>query len=315
MDMSALLVKLCVKVEGPRYKFPDTPETDLTTVPLSFGIVVFFLQLEVCLRMIVATRIFSTNGICYDYGRCSIGKFLMLLMIGGLTYLMIVHRSSNHLASTVALQNTTTWDIRDVKKHKIIGRLWKKPPRLPPQLSPDDIKNTSLLEWISRQKKVKEAFVHAWTGYRRYAMGYDELMPLSKRGIDGLGGLGATIVDSLDTAMIMGLDEIVYEQGVWIEKNLMERIRTKGQVNLFETTTRVLGGLLSAYHLSGNERGAMNTSGVYVNLKGLNRDVFLETAKNLANHLLFAFTSSPTAIPFSDVVLKEKTLLILLQMA
>ncbi|KAG0450736.1 hypothetical protein HPP92_026763 [Vanilla planifolia] len=215
----------------------------------------------------VATRIFSTNGICYDYGRCSIGKFLMLLMIGGLTYLMIVHRSSNHLASTVALQNTTTWDIRDVKKHKIIGRLWKKPPRLPPQLSPDDIKNTSLLEWISRQKKVKEAFVHAWTGYRRYAMGYDELMPLSKRGIDGLGGLGATIVDSLDTAMIMGLDEIVYEQGVWIEKNLMERIRTKGQVNLFETTTRVLGGLLSAYHLSGNERGAMNTSGIYVNLK------------------------------------------------
>ncbi|KAG0461466.1 hypothetical protein HPP92_021763 [Vanilla planifolia] len=255
----------------------------------------------------VATRIFSTNGICYDYGRCSIGKFLMLLMIGGLTYLMIVHRSSNHLASTVALQNTTTWDIRDVKKHNIIGRLWKKPPRLPPQLSPDDIKNTSLLEWISRQKKVKEAFVHAWTGYRRYAMGYDELMPLGKRGIDGLGGLGATIVDSLDTAMIMGLDEIVYEQGVWIEKNLMERIRTKGQVNLFETTIRVLGGLLSAYHLSGNERGAMNTSGVYVNLKGLNRDVFLETAKNLANHLLFAFTSSPTAIPFSDVVLKENS--------
>ena len=82
-------------------------------------------------------------------------------------------------------------------------------------------------------------------------MGYDELMPLSRHGVDGLGGLGATVVDALDTAMIMGLDEVVSEAGSWIESHLLDRISQKGQVNLFETTIRVLGGLLSAYHLSG----------------------------------------------------------------
>lgn len=34
-------------------------------------------------------------------------------------------------------------------------------------------------------------------------------MPLSHQGVDGLGGLGATVVDALDTAIIMGADEIV----------------------------------------------------------------------------------------------------------
>jgi hypothetical protein len=27
------------------------------------------------------------------------------------------------------------------------------------------------------RRKLKEAFEHAWSGYRNYAMGYDELMP------------------------------------------------------------------------------------------------------------------------------------------
>ena len=45
-------------------------------------------------------------------------------------------------------------------------------------------------------------------------MGYLKLLPLSQRGVDGLGGLGATIVDALDTAMIMGIDDVVSEAGV-----------------------------------------------------------------------------------------------------
>jgi mannosyl-oligosaccharide alpha-1,2-mannosidase len=155
--------------------------------------------------------------------------------------------------------------------------------------------------WITRQQKVKEAFTHAWSGYKKYAMGYDELMPVSQRGIDGLGGLGATVVDALDTAMIMGIDEVVAEAGSWVEQHLSERIGQKGQVNLFETTIRVLGGLLSAYHLSGGEKGVNTTHA------GPNPSVYLETAKNLGDRLLSAFTSSPTPIPFSDVVLHDSS--------
>jgi hypothetical protein len=40
-------------------------------------------------------------------------------------------------------------------------------------------------------------------------MGFDELQPLSKHGVDGLGGLGAIVVDALGIVMIMGSNNIV----------------------------------------------------------------------------------------------------------
>ncbi|KAJ0989367.1 hypothetical protein J5N97_007723 [Dioscorea zingiberensis] len=259
----------------------------------------------------VITQALVSSNARHDCGRCSIGKFLMLLMFGGLTYLMLVHRSYDHSLSGGQVDSLSL----DKSNHvgggiNKIGKFLRKPPRLPPRLSPDEVHNVSNLEsgksftaseWVFRQGKVKEAFIHAWSGYRNFAMGNDELMPLSKRGFDGLGGLGATVIDSLDTAMIMGIDEIATEAGMWIEKNLMHRISEKGQVNLFETTIRVLGGLLSAYHLS--ESG----SGKSLPSKGVKPEVFLETAKSLADRLLVAFTSSPTAIPFSDVVLRDRS--------
>lgn len=38
---------------------------------------------------------------------------------------------------------------------------------------------------------------------------------------------------------------------MWVEKNLV--FSSNRDVNLFEVTIRVLGGLLSAYHLSGDK--------------------------------------------------------------
>ncbi|KAH6793096.1 alpha-mannosidase 3 [Perilla frutescens var. hirtella] len=245
--------------------------------------------------------------------KCSTGKFLVLLMIFGVAYLMLTH-TNNTLPSVGIAKNVGTEEGKNffTDGSGRFRRFWRKPPRLPPLLSPDEIAARNKLinksdkidsgpDWKARQQRVKEAFIHAWSGYRNYSMGYDELMPLSKRGTDGLGGLGATIVDALDTAMIMGVDEVVHEAGSWIEKHLSERIDRKGQVNLFETTIRVLGGLLSAYHLSGGMHGGNATA------KGPKPIVYLETAKNLADRLLIAFTSSPTAIPFSDVVLHDRS--------
>lgn len=240
----------------------------------------------------------------------------MLLMMGGLACLMLTHRNpaTIHSVSDGSVKGRRANIIKE-GTNKIRG-LWIKPPRLPPRLSPDekggnrssivDPHNlTEMSKWKSRQGKVKDAFVHAWSGYKKYAMGFDELMPLSQNGNDGLGGLGATVVDSLDTAMIMGIDEIVSEAGTWIESHLLERISNKGQVNLFETTIRVLGGLLSAYHLSRGENGTVGDWGSLVTFKGPKSEVYLETAKNLADRLLSGFTSSPTSVPYSDVVLRD----------
>lgn len=258
------------------------------------------------------TQNILTSNVKRECIKCSTGKFLVLLMIFGVAYVMLMHTShtpSDGVAKNVGTEEGNNFFTDGSGRFR---KFWRKPPRLPPHLSPDEIvsRNTSIHksgevdsgpDWEARQKRVKEAFIHAWSGYRNYAMGYDELMPLSHRGTDGLGGLGATVVDALDTAMIMGVDEVVHEAGSWIEKHLSERIDGKGQVNLFETTIRVLGGLLSAYHLSGGEHGGNSST------KGPKPVVYLGIAKNLADRLLTAFTSSPSAIPFSDVVLRDRS--------
>lgn len=261
----------------------------------------------------VISRVLLISNGKRDYLKCSTGKFLVLLMLCGLAYLVLANKSAVHPVSDGIAKDDGSKEGENLMTQGSgrFRRFWRKPPRLPPRLSPDEIisRNRSIQEsmnrvepeWVARQQKVKDAFIHAWSGYKTHAMGYDELMPLSHRGVDGLGGLGATVIDALDTAMIMGADEVVYEAGLWIEKHLPQRIEGKGQVNLFETTIRVLGGLLSAYHLSGGDQGRIPQQ------KGPNPSIYLENARNLADRLLTAFTASPSDIPYSDVVLREKS--------
>ena len=55
-----------------------------------------------------------------------------------------------------------------------------------------------------QQEAVVDAFKHAWSAYKKYAWGRDELQPLTKSHSTWFN-LGLTIVDSLDTMYIMGL--------------------------------------------------------------------------------------------------------------
>lgn len=231
---------------------------------------------------------------------------MAVILLFGLAYLMLT--PSTHAVTSHGVDHTRKDNVT-MDTSARIRKLFKRAPRLPPRLTPDEMhtSNKSTLSpdaksstWIGKQQHVRDAFIHAWSGYKKYAMGFDELMPLSKRGTDGLGGLGATVVDALDTAMIMGVEDIVIEAGSWIETHLAERISQKGQVNLFETTIRVLGGLLSAYHLSGGASDAPTSMGP-------NPSVYLKTATKLADRLLSAFSSSPTSIPYSDVVLRDNS--------
>jgi mannosyl-oligosaccharide alpha-1,2-mannosidase len=92
----------------------------------------------------------------------------------------------------------------------------------------------------------------AWRGYREEAWGKDESRPVSGGFKTPFCGWGATLVDSLDTLWIMELyDEFI--QAVQ-EVQKIDFTGTEGcQINLFETTIRHLGGLLSAFDLSGGE--------------------------------------------------------------
>lgn len=257
------------------------------------------------------TQSLATSNLKRGCTSCSTGKFLLLLLVFGLAYVMLTHTSPGPVVSdNQAIGDRKSEGNLITKGGITLKSLLRRPPRLPPRLPPDSkgssnnighVKQDAGSMWTTRQQKVKDAFIHAWSGYKKYAMGFDELMPLSQHGVDGLGGLGATVVDALDTAMIMGIDEVIAEAGSWVEAHLSKRISEKGQVNLFETTIRVLGGLLSAYHLRGGEKG-MNLTHA-----GPEPAVYLETAKNLADRLLSAFTSSPTSIPLSDVILRDSS--------
>ena len=47
----------------------------------------------------------------------------------------------------------------------------------------------------------------SWAAYAKYAMGFDELAPVSLKGKNSFGGLGAMVIDSLDTLWMFGLRE------------------------------------------------------------------------------------------------------------
>ena len=60
------------------------------------------------------------------------------------------------------------------------------------------------LRGSNRRDAIKAAMQHSWRGYEKYAWGKDELCPVTKKGKNSFGGLGATMIDALDTLHMMG---------------------------------------------------------------------------------------------------------------
>src|SRR5437667_331868 len=133
---------------------------------------------------------------------------------------------------------------------------------------------------------VRQEFLTAWTTYRRLAWGRDELHPVSGTGseffISG-APLGLTIIESLDTLYLMELDGELSASIAWINGNL--NFNRNPSIHVFETIIRLVGGLLSGYHATGDA-------------------VLLSRARDLADRLLPAFTRSPTGAPYRFVNLQ-----------
>ena len=131
--------------------------------------------------------------------------------------------------------------------------------------------------------EVKAEFLHAWTGYKKYAWGHDDLKPLSKTYHDWYPEpLLMTAVDALDTMILMELDDEAATTKQYILDNLS--FDKDIEVQNFEITIRLLGGLLTNYQLTGDKR-------------------FLDLAEDLGNRLLPVF-NSPTGMPYRYVNLK-----------
>lgn len=144
-------------------------------------------------------------------------------------------------------------------------------------------KNKSKLNQTLLVNQVRTEFQHAWKGYKKYAWGHDDLKPLSKSYRDWYEqSLLMTPVDSLDTMILMGFKD----EAEISKKYILENFSFDKDIYVqnFEITIRLLGGLLSAYQMSGDKR-------------------FLNLAEDLGNRLLPVF-DSPTGIPYRFVNLK-----------
>ncbi|KHN76897.1 Mannosyl-oligosaccharide 1,2-alpha-mannosidase C52E4.5 [Toxocara canis] len=133
---------------------------------------------------------------------------------------------------------------------------------------------------------IRNMMLYAWNGYKRYAWGENEVQPISKKPhsqaiFGGVGSsLAATMVDSLDTLVIMGLLDEYSEARDYLKKNF-DISRVSGILSVFETNIRFLGGFLSAYALTGEH-------------------FYIDKAKSVGDVLQKAFNTQ-TGIPKSSV--------------
>lgn len=109
-------------------------------------------------------------------------------------------------------------------------------------------------------------------------------------------GLGWIIIDALDTMMLMNLTSRLTTARQWLSTSLTWD--QDQDVNTFETTIRMMGGLLSAHYLSNAYPELAPIPDDDPGTKG--EDLYLEKAKDLADHLMSAFDSE-SGIPYASV--------------
>lgn len=130
---------------------------------------------------------------------------------------------------------------------------------------------------------VRQEFLHSWNGYKKYAWGHDQLKPLSKSFRDWHEvSLYMTPVDSMDTMYLMGMKDEADKTKEYVIQNLS--FDADIYVKNFEIVIRILGGLLSTYQTTGDQR-------------------LLDLATDLGNRLLPVF-ESPTGLPYMYINLK-----------
>jgi hypothetical protein len=135
----------------------------------------------------------------------------------------------------------------------------------------------------AQRAAVVQEFKHAWGAYAEVGFGMDEFHPVSRTASLSYG-MGLTIVDSLDTMLLMGLIEEYARAREWVANEL--EFSKDLDVNLFESTIRVLGGLLGAYTLTEDE-------------------MYVDKSRALADELLVAF-GTKTGLPYGTVNFKYK---------
>ncbi|OQR79601.1 ER degradation-enhancing alpha-mannosidase 2 [Tropilaelaps mercedesae] len=145
------------------------------------------------------------------------------------------------------------------------------------------------------QERVRATFTHGYDSYMRHAFPLDELRPLSCDGFNTWGSNSLTLIDALDTLVVMGN----YSEFRRVAKLVLENTNFDKDLNVsvFETNIRVVGGLISAHLLS-------KKAGLDLEPGWPCEGPFLRMAVDVAKRLLPAFNTS-TGMPYGTVNLRR----------
>ncbi|KAJ7596035.1 glycoside hydrolase family 47 protein [Mycena floridula] len=137
---------------------------------------------------------------------------------------------------------------------------------------------------------VEQIFVTSYDGYKQFAFGHDELLPISEQPSDPRNGWGASIVDAMTTMQIMGLSDLFAEAVEFASNIDFSKSQTPDTVSLFETTIRYLGGMVSAFELNGSQFPAL-----------------IQKSQELADKMSFAWVNETQNVPFGFLDFADNT--------
>ncbi|XEV05120.1 hypothetical protein FSHL1_010407 [Fusarium sambucinum] len=185
-------------------------------------------------------------------------RAIFSLLIAGLIFYGLFHEIPTYKTPKINfIPSSYDWSKHKLQNPLELSSMVKPPrgspvnlPRIQHDFSNPELRKRELATADQRRKEIKQAFQKTWKSYEKHAWGRDELKPLSLEGSDPFGGWAATICDNLDTLWLMGMKREFYKAVDYVSRMDWD-LPTSNGFNIFETTIRHLGGLLSAYELSG----------------------------------------------------------------
>jgi mannosyl-oligosaccharide alpha-1,2-mannosidase len=198
----------------------------------------------------------SAGRVCVIAGVCFVATLALCIILPAMQLLIGSRPKANLYRGSVGELGRNGAAVNPGSS--VVGKGWNE---MPSSSERDAISNSAttlqqfgrrdVVSENARQKAVRAAMEHAWSGYRQYAWGSDFLKP-SSNGSSNPMGLMTTLIDGLDTLFLMNLSAEV-EAGV---QEIAENFRGNQSPNPcsnFEVTIRILAGLLSAYDLTGDD--------------------------------------------------------------
>jgi hypothetical protein len=107
-------------------------------------------------------------------------------------------------------------------------------------------------ERLAHREAARRMFVHAYDGYMYHAYPHGELAPLrcSGQAFDLIKVPAVTLIDALDTLLVLGNRTEFRRAVLLVARALPQGFDIDENVSVFESTIRLLGGLLSAHQLA-----------------------------------------------------------------